>query len=45
MSSTQASIATSPSALKTIYPLLFAISFVHLINDTIQSVVPHYFLF
>ncbi|OBZ16551.1 MULTISPECIES: MFS transporter [Bacillales] len=43
MSSNQASIATSPTALQTLFPLLFAISFVHLINDTIQSVVPALF--
>ncbi|OMF37133.1 MFS transporter [Paenibacillus sp. FSL H8-0548] len=43
MSSNQASVAVSPSAIKTIFPLLFAISFVHLINDTIQSVVPALF--
>nr|WP_138752969.1 MFS transporter [Paenibacillus sinopodophylli] len=43
MSSRQASLSVSPSVMKTIYPLLFAISFVHLINDTIQSVVPALF--
>ncbi|WP_169083439.1 MFS transporter [Paenibacillus sp. PL91] len=43
MSTNQATIAASPNVLKTLYPLLFAISFVHLINDTIQSVVPALF--
>ncbi|WP_141499813.1 MFS transporter [Paenibacillus luteus] len=45
MSTNQASVAASASttAVKTLFPLLFAISFVHLINDTIQSVVPALF--
>lgn len=43
MSSNQAALAAPPSAMKTIYPLLFAISFVHLVNDSIQSVVPALF--
>ncbi|WP_223067925.1 MFS transporter [Paenibacillus caui] len=34
---------TSQSQLYTWYPVLFAISFVHLLNDTIQSVIPALF--
>ncbi|MBD2872521.1 MFS transporter [Paenibacillus arenilitoris] len=43
MSSPAATVASPPAAVRTIFPLLFAISFVHLINDTIQSVVPALF--
>lgn len=32
-----------PNAAVTLYPILFAISFVHLLNDVIQSVIPAIF--
>ncbi|CAN5490199.1 MFS transporter [soil metagenome] len=34
------SVKTKIRAEKTVYPVLFAISFSHLLNDTIQSVIP-----
>ncbi len=33
-------ISSSQPAAQTVYPILFAISFSHLLNDTIQSLVP-----
>ena len=40
MKETSTTIDTKQVAQQTVYPILFAISFSHLLNDTIQSLIP-----